>query len=97
MNAIDEEELQDRDGEAEIPKCARDPGEPTAKERAEHEVTHLPYRSWCKQCVMGRGRDNPHQHRRDRSEQGLPIIGIDFFFIGDPKTESLVPAVSIRD
>ena len=32
------------------------------KEREEHELTHLPYRSWCAHCVRGRGRNMPHKH-----------------------------------
>ena len=28
---------------------------PTKAEIYEHEVTHLPYRSWCKHCVHGKG------------------------------------------
>ena len=39
----------------------RSPMAPTAAERAAHAPTHLPYRSWCDECVAGR-RDNPaHQ------------------------------------
>ena len=30
------------------------PRGPTEKERAEHNLTHLPYRSWCPACVAGR-------------------------------------------
>ena len=33
-----------------------DPGEPSEEERREHNLTHLPYRSWCKHCVGGRGK-----------------------------------------
>ena len=79
-----------------VPKCVRGVGDPTAAERAQHEKTRLPYRSWCKYCVMGRVKDLPHQSK-DRSEQGIPIIGVDFFFIGEPSVESLMPAVAIRD
>ena len=28
---------------------------PTAKEREEHEATHMPFRDWCPHCMMGRG------------------------------------------
>ena len=37
-----------------------DPGEPTAEERRIHETTHLPYRSWCADCVSGRGYSHKH-------------------------------------
>ena len=38
----------------------RDPREPTREEREEHEKARLPFRSWCKHCVRGRGKQLPH-------------------------------------
>ena len=32
-----------------------DPGQPSKRERQEHEATHAQYRSWCIACVRGRG------------------------------------------
>ena len=29
----------------------RDPGQPTERERRQHELTHLPFRPWCADCV----------------------------------------------
>ena len=34
---------------------------PTKQEREEHEATPCPYRSWCRHCVRGRGRNMPHK------------------------------------
>ena len=93
---FEERDLQQEGGEAEVPRCVRDPGEPTAKERQEHDKSHLPYRSWCKFCVMGRGRDLPHK-ARERRDDGVPIIAMDFFFLGEPDVEKTMPAVVIRD
>ena len=28
-------------------KVARDPGDPTMKEREDHNASHIPFRSWC--------------------------------------------------
>ena len=39
----------------------------TARERNEHEATHLPFRDWCAQCMMGRGRT--HQTRIEAKER----------------------------
>ena len=66
-----EEEIQDV-------KQSRDPGRPTAQEMEEHRCTHLPYRLWCKFCVMGRGRGSPH---RPSPGSTVPIVGVDYFFI----------------
>ena len=34
---------------------------PTKAEEAEHNKTHLPYRSWCEACVQGKAPDNHHR------------------------------------
>ena len=94
---INEEELHEDGAEAMVLKCAKDPGEPTSQERELHSKTHLPFRSWCRKCVMGRGRDKPHCQKKDGTEKGIPIIGVDFYFIGDPGVETLMLAVSLRD
>lgn len=43
------------------PIFVRAPREPSKEERDEHCLTHLPYRSWCRHCVRGRGREWPHR------------------------------------
>ncbi len=57
-----------------------DPTNPTKREIEEHEITHLPYRSWCWACVRGRGKAAPH--RRGREPGGLPEVHVDFTFLG---------------
>ena len=37
-------------------KKMQDPIRPSAGEVCEHNLTHLPYRSWCEHCVKGRGK-----------------------------------------
>ena len=59
----------------------QDPVMPTKAEREEHEKTHLPFRSWCRHCVRGRGKEMPH---RSSSEETVgPEMSFDFFFLGD--------------
>ena len=36
-------------------KRAQDPRKPSQSEGDQHNLTHLPYRSWCTHCVRGRG------------------------------------------
>ena len=48
-----EGDFQQEGGEAQVPRCVRDPGEPTEKEKKDHAETHMPYRSWCELCVKG--------------------------------------------
>ena len=58
------------------PKMILLPVEPTATERALHEITHLPYRSWCKHCVAGKGKQTPHRHGASH----LPVVQIDYAY-----------------
>ena len=59
----------------------RNPNMPTQKEIEEHEISHCPYRAWCRFCVMGRGKADPHR----RHEEGDPAVGTiscDYCFMG---------------
>ena len=69
---------QDNPQEVERLKIAPDPGQPTRQQLAEHRITHVPFRSWCKWCVMGRARGTPHA---PSGGSAIPIIGLDYFFI----------------
>ncbi len=66
--------------EERVPKTLFDPLLPTPKEVAAHNLTHCPYRSWCKICVESRGREDAHKSRKgeDPSEGGLPEIAMDY-------------------
>ena len=59
-------------------KVSPNPKLPTADEVEEHRLVHIPYRCWCKWCVMGRGRGHPHVHSLD---SWIAIVGLDYFFI----------------
>ena len=52
-------ELAEAGGQGEL-RLPRAPEEPSADERALHEVAHLPYQPWCVWCVMEKGRAKPH-------------------------------------
>ena len=50
----DETEIQPEEEVADL-EVGTGPVQPSAADVAEHRVTHMPYRSWCRQCVAGRG------------------------------------------
>ena len=60
MKEVDDGEGKDEDLEAEeegvCHKEVTDPGQPSRAEREQHELTHIPFRSWCPHCVRGRGK-----------------------------------------
>ena len=41
----------------------KSPKDPTVRQREEHERTHMPYRSWCEDCVRARARNAPHHKK----------------------------------
>ena len=49
----------DDDGvmEARVARGKKPPKDPTRKEREEHELTHMPFRSWCEDCVKSKARN----------------------------------------
>ena len=63
--------------EAEPVRHVADPGAPSKKQVDEHRETHIPFRSWCKWCVLGRGRGTQH---RKACTSTVPIVGVDGFF-----------------
>ena len=74
----DEEEAIESEGAA--PKVIKDPGQPTRKEREEHEVCHVPYRSWCRHCVRGRAIGRPRRRVQGQEVPEMPRASIDHCF-----------------
>ena len=54
---------------------------PKRYEIEEHEKTHLPFRSWCKCCVKGRGVASPHTSII-RDDPTAPPVDMDYCFPG---------------
>ena len=59
------------------PRALPSPSEPSEQERELHNLTHLPYRSWCPVCVQSKGRHSPHKAIKDRKA----VLHIDFGFL----------------
>ena len=56
------DQKEEQGAEAQSGKGVTKPEEPTRKEWEEHQLTHVPYRSWCPFCVKGRGRQDAHRN-----------------------------------
>ena len=63
------------------PKLLKDPGAPSPAEVERHNVTHMPYRSWCPICVEGRARDRPHRHQAGQESNELSEVVFDYGFL----------------
>ena len=59
--------MQDNE-EAPVAKTRNPPLGPTVEELDKHEFTHVVLRSWCRHCVSGRAREDPH--RRIATHEG---------------------------
>ena len=71
------------------------PQQPTAQERLEHELTHLPYRSWCPVCVQAKGRSDYHPKQHNKT----PVIQCDITYyeaIGEQATSSIFTAIDVE-
>ena len=63
------------------PKLISAPSAPSRQERMEHDIAHIPFRAWCKACVAGKCKSDKHTTSQDRSEDSIPVIGIDYAFL----------------
>ena len=83
----DVDALDEGSGEAREPRECRRQCMPTLQEREEHRKTHLPFRSWCRECVAGRGQNLPHRRRDPKSalEQDVDVrmVHYDYCFMRD--------------
>ena len=69
---------------------------PDAKEGVKHELTHMPYRSWCKHCVQGRAREDKHRRRAALETDEIPLVATDYGFMGKNK-EKVVVMLVVKD
>ena len=60
---------------------------PTQEEVNAHNVSHLPYRSWCPHCVRGKARRRSHRKRGRSQRDGIPVISLDYMWLKGKKTD----------
>ena len=65
-------------------KALTTPPQPTEAERELHNLTHLPFRSWCKICQQARGRKD-YKHRQVFDSR--PTIQVDYCFLVSEETQ----------
>ena len=58
------------------------PNLPTPEERARHEIDHMPYAAWCRSCVAGKGKADPH-FLKTSDDLGVQGVACDYCFMGD--------------
>ena len=65
-------------------RVAPDPGMPTQSEIDDHNVDHLPFRSWCVPCVEGRAAGEQHR-RSDGVASQVSKFAFDYMFVTKDK------------
>ena len=73
-----------------------EPHEPSAKERAIHDLTHLPYRGWCEHCVRARRPNTHHRAKSPSSQRTIPLLVADYCHVRDNQDEELATILVAR-
>ena len=61
------------------PRILPDPGLPTQKQLDDHRIDHLPFRSWCPECVAGRATGEQHVARKE--EKQISTFSMDYLYL----------------
>ena len=61
------------------------PYKPSQAEVDEHNLTHLPFRSWCRHCIRGRAKETSHLQQAGE-ERTVPEFHMDFCFPGNEES-----------
>ena len=72
---------------------------------ASHNVSHIPFRSWCAHCVRGRGKSFYHRKvAHEADDPSRPVVSPDYGFFGaleeipaDSVGGSKMPVLVVRD
>ena len=68
--------------EAEPQRVIPTPCMPSPSDVETHRGSHIPYASWCDECVEGRGREMGH-HTCTSQVRTVPTISFDYLFVNN--------------
>ena len=80
---------------AQRPKDIADVYIPTKQEIARHNLTHMPYRSWCQICVTC-AKNNAHHRSLPAHSRRLPLLCLDCCFLRDSQDRTLLTVCVAR-
>ena len=89
-----EDEEEGESGERKVHKMTS-PKKPSPAEVEEHNLTHLPFRNWCRHCVRGRGKEADHRVTK-KEESGVPEIHLDYCFPGEEEAGKNLTVLAAR-
>ena len=73
-----------------VPRKVPEPRTPAPDVVARHNLTHLPYASWCPHCVAARRANNPHFQTEESYRRMIPLLVLDYCFIRNTQDEDLL-------
>ena len=76
------------------PIILRGPYTPSADEVATHNLTHLPFRSWCPHCAATRKSNLPH--RTSKSKSTIPLLTADYCYVRESADQDLLTCLVAR-
>ena len=59
-------------------KRAPDPVLPSPAEVEAHRENHLPFRSWCLDCMLARAMGELHRRRQEGRASSVPVVVMDY-------------------
>ena len=65
------------------PNIISAPSPPSRQEVPEHNITHLPFKCWCRHCVMGNAKADGHITTGSMAASEVPVVSFDYAFLGD--------------
>ena len=75
-------------------RTVRQPVAPAEEAQLRHVTAgHVPFAPWCKHCVKGRAKDDPHRRQTPR-ESVRPVIEMDYMFLTEGQ-DTLTVAVLV--
>ena len=78
------------------PRVVPKPTSPSPAEVSLHNLSHLPYRSWCPHCAAARRRVQAHASQAKSPHWMLPVIVFDYWFVEGASDETLVTVLVAR-
>ena len=71
---------------------------PTKQQVDEHNISHLPFRSWCRHCVGGRSVERGGGSAGVDKEVGcIPCVRYDYMFLGASDADECTPILVVKD
>ena len=83
--------------EARIMRTKVPPKAPSIQAWREHQLMHLPFRSWCPHCVAGKAVDDAHRARHPEADAEGPEFHFDYCFLRNRAGEKSLPVLVGKD